>query len=507
MIDDVCRGPQGPQGPQGSGGGGGSQGPQGPQGAIGPQGPAGPQGPQGATGAQGPAGPATGAAGGDLGGTYPNPTIAKLESFQLQVTAAFTTGTTQPASITDALMAGQVAGGAAGPNTGGTSGIVAGSFASGAAETGTGAGQGGLGSAASATQPYNSVDFPGGQFFGQLIKANGEPAVLLDMLALALPPNLAAPVVVFWSFRSDLGANLKWRIWFYYRDQTTGNYTPFTPTISLANVTLSAPKTTQGTNIPTAAGLGSVLLATGQAEFEFGVSGDIANVTKAAAAAGASGKVADAAHKHDISTAAPAQGIGGSNAEGTATSLARSDHDHTIRETGGPTNLTVGVVADTQLVVRSGTTLVGLAQSTFATPAQLAAKKTNIQMWGNPNSNSGIAGTNRFISSAATNATLTNPGTVENAGQVGFSIASTLTDLWVWLVIAATSIDNITYTSRVNGVSGNLTFTINQGAIVGHDSAHTQSVATGDLVGIMTVSNGTENKNIGQRGGYAYQTA
>lgn len=68
-----------------------------------------------------------------------------------------------------------------------------------------------------------------------------------------------------------------------------------------------------------------------------------------------------------LTTAAPAQGIGGGNAVGAAESFARSDHDHTIRETGGATDLTVGVIADGQMVVRSGTALIGQAQPAAAT--------------------------------------------------------------------------------------------------------------------------------------------
>ena len=68
-------------------------------------------------------------------------------------------------------------------------------------------------------------------------------------------------------------------------------------------------------------------------------------------------------------TAAPSQGVGGSNAVGTSTALSRADHDHTIRETGGPTNLTVGVVADGQFLKRVGSAIVG-----GASPSGLATK-------------------------------------------------------------------------------------------------------------------------------------
>ena len=59
-----------------------------------------------------------------------------------------------------------------------------------------------------------------------------------------------------------------------------------------------------------------------------------------------------------IVTAAPAVGIGAGNTEGASTALARSDHDHTIRESGGQ-DLTMGAVADGEPLVRDGTAIVG----------------------------------------------------------------------------------------------------------------------------------------------------
>jgi len=69
-----------------------------------------------------------------------------------------------------------------------------------------------------------------------------------------------------------------------------------------------------------------------------------ANVTKAAAAIGTSGEPARADHKHDVTTAAPAAtGVATASAEGTATTLARSDHAH--QSNTAPANVTKAAAA------------------------------------------------------------------------------------------------------------------------------------------------------------------
>lgn len=69
-----------------------------------------------------------------------------------------------------------------------------------------------------------------------------------------------------------------------------------------------------------------------------------ANVTKAAAAVGVATDAARADHKHDISTAAPtATGVATASGEGSATTLARSDHTH--QSNTSPANVTKAAAA------------------------------------------------------------------------------------------------------------------------------------------------------------------
>lgn len=168
----------------------------------------------------------------------PDPVVT---SYVTVYASTFTTGTTQPASMTDASMTGLTAGGSEAVPT---LGVVATSFASGAAETGTGANQGGFGSAASSSQPYNTTDFPGKRVPVALYKSNGQELVLKDVLSTAVssyPASTNQPVYAYASYRSDLAADAKWRLWYYFRDAATGNETPVTPDTTATSVSVLVP--------------------------------------------------------------------------------------------------------------------------------------------------------------------------------------------------------------------------------------------------------------------------
>lgn len=152
-----------------------------------------------------------------------------------------------------------------------------------------------------------------------------------------------------------------------------------------------------------------------------------------AAAEGASSDMSRADHKHTIVAAAPAQGIGGSNAEGDATSFARSNHDHTIRTTTGPTDLAVGAIADGEVLTRSGATIVGTVSAAI-TPRQERVTTENIT-----GADTALADTldNTPVSNASVKGWLNGVGLIQGAGEDYTISGSTIT----WLASTGTAPD------------------------------------------------------------------
>lgn len=154
----------------------------------------------------------------------------------LLVSETLTTGVAQPLSLADALFTGQTAGGST--SGAGTQGVVAISTGVAATETGGGAGQANLGN----NNPLADAAFAGQRGIKcQLRRVDGDDVKLIDVLSTAPAAEFNAKVYGYLSFRSDLGADLKWRFWFYFT-ATNGTETAFTPNTSIANAKLLVPK-------------------------------------------------------------------------------------------------------------------------------------------------------------------------------------------------------------------------------------------------------------------------
>ena len=74
---------------------------------------------------------------------------------------------------------------------------------------------------------------------------------------------------------------------------------------------------------------------------------------------GTSTRAAREDHRHDVATGEPVQGIGGGNTEGVSARLARRDHDHTFRETSGPTDMLMGAILAGESIRRVAGVLTG----------------------------------------------------------------------------------------------------------------------------------------------------
>jgi hypothetical protein len=212
------------------------------------------------------------------------------------ITESLTTGTSQPLSLADSLLVGHSPGGSIAGS--GVLGVVAASFSSSGAETGTGTGQGGFGSAPALNQPYSSTDFPGQhEVHMQLIKADGTSALLADLLSTYPVGQGAQEVEAYLTYRSDLGANLKWRLWFYYRRTTDGFHISFTPDTSLTNASFYAAIVGTLATVPVGFGLGKIAGTPASIGITPGLLTDVQDVG-VADAAGSSGRFSDAQHVH-----------------------------------------------------------------------------------------------------------------------------------------------------------------------------------------------------------------
>jgi hypothetical protein len=210
------------------------------------------------------------------------------------ISSTFSTGTSQPASLADSLFTGFVPGGSIAGE--GVVGVISASFNSLANETGTGANQGGLGSVTAADQPYNTTDFAGQRVPVQMLRNDGAAVSLADVLAAPPVGQGGQRVECFLAYRSDLGANLKWRMWYYYRRTSDGYLVAFTPDISII-VSLYTPIVEPLAQLPVGFALGEIAATPGAAGVTAGVLADIQNVG-IAAAAGSSGRFSDAQHIH-----------------------------------------------------------------------------------------------------------------------------------------------------------------------------------------------------------------
>lgn len=151
------------------------------------------------------------------------------------------------------------------------------------------------------------------------------------------------------------------------------------------------------------------------------------DVTKAAAAVGVGTTAARHDHKHDVSTAAPTA-IGTANAEGSASSLARSDHVHALGSADA--KLTVASVQTTSFAAAWDTfyrvdTSGGAVTVTLPTAVGNGGKKIVIKKWEtgvvnditlDGNSSETIDGTATATISAATSATILGALTVVSDG-------------------------------------------------------------------------------------------
>lgn len=220
-----------------------------------------------------------------------------------------------------------------------------------------------------------------------------------------------------------------------------------------------------------------------------------ADVTKAAAVVGVATAAARADHKHDVSTSATGSAsVGASASEGSATSLARSDHVHafsaaapaTIGTSNAAGSATTFVHSDhihahgSQTVDTQHALVVAATSHGFmdkADKTKLDDASRSFLGWGNDS-----------VSSSTTTRYLT-PGygdAISRTAPIQMEITrpGTLRDLRVRHNVTAGNGNAIVYTVRVNGVATSITVSLASTSTAGADTANTAAVVAGDRVDV-----------------------
>jgi hypothetical protein len=113
--------------------------------------------------------------------------------------------------------------------------------------------------------------FPGKHgVVAELRGKDGDEITLKELLSTAAGDDASAPVVAFLSYRSDKGTDQKYRLWYYYREASTGQFVPFTPDTSLSQVSLYVARVMKLSDIPVGASLGMIPTGQGAAKLMLG---------------------------------------------------------------------------------------------------------------------------------------------------------------------------------------------------------------------------------------------